>query len=94
MTYPTTITLRRPTLRNVTVTRTHINSQGYDSSGRYWGTGQRLYCLMPSEPHHWLQRDRAASWASHEQIYMRAESAREARERLAEEGFFVAHEDT
>lgn len=28
----------------VYLTKVHINSQGYDDSGCYWGAGQPLYC--------------------------------------------------
>jgi hypothetical protein len=56
---------RRVVSQGLDVERMHINREGYDRSGRYWGTGQKLYRVT--------SRDTGRS------LYIRASSAKAAK---------------
>lgn len=53
--------------------RVRLNSQGYDSTGTYWGIGKPLYCLELPDTHN--------HFATHQ--YFRAVSREDAKEQAA-----------
>lgn len=59
--------------KKITATHIRLNKGGYDSSGRYWGTGQKLYLI--DDPN-W----EGSTNSYYRDCYRRANSAKEAKE--------------
>lgn len=53
--------------KRYTVELVHLNKGGYDKHGRYFGVGQKLYCIYDNELwKHYYVRARSASEARRE----------------------------
>ena len=67
------------TRKNCIAERVHLNAGGYDSRGRYYGSGQPLYRLTPKTTTTWFHTRTNANFIR-ETIETRAIDARMARE--------------
>lgn len=71
---------------NTYAERAYINKQGYDSQGRYYGTGEALFRLYTNMPGTWFRKD---AWPriSKDVLEYRARNAPHARELAMADGW-------